>query len=163
MGNMLTAAWAIVTSWHTNSSDVVFGAVRSGRTAPVNSVESIVGPTITTIPLRTRVDPYELTGDFLRRVQRQAIATMPYEHFGLQHISRVSPDCQLACSFQTLFAVQEGVGDLRTEEVPNATKLGKATMLPGYALENYALTLEVFPMDWGFGVRAWFDSRSMDD
>ncbi|KAH7330545.1 nonribosomal peptide synthetase [Rhexocercosporidium sp. MPI-PUGE-AT-0058] len=162
MGNILTAAWAVVTSWHTNNSDVVFGAVRSGRSAPVTAVEDIVGPTITTIPVRVRVDPAESMGALLRRVKSQAVATIQYEQVGLQHISRISADCQRACGFQTLFAVQEGVGDLRREEMPNATKLGKMTLLPGYALKTYALTLEVFPMDWGFGLRAWFDSRAVE-
>lgn len=51
-GSIIYTAWAIVLSRHQNSDDVIFATTLSGRETPVLGVESIDGPTMTTVPQR---------------------------------------------------------------------------------------------------------------
>lgn len=56
-GSIVYTAWAIVLSRHQNSEDVIFATTLSGRETPVLGVESIDGPTITTVPQRLGIKP----------------------------------------------------------------------------------------------------------
>src|SRR5690606_35679035 len=53
---LVQGAWAILLSWLTGRSDVVFGATVSGRPAELPGVEKLVGLLINTIPVRARLD-----------------------------------------------------------------------------------------------------------
>jgi len=74
---LLRAAWALVVSSHT-ATDVVFGAVLTGRTAPVRGIFDMLGPTITTVPIRICVDRAQSVVEFLDDLQKKAVAMMPY-------------------------------------------------------------------------------------
>lgn len=47
--SMLRAAWALLVSCYSGGEDVVFGVTQSGRDVPLDKIETIVGPTITTV------------------------------------------------------------------------------------------------------------------
>lgn len=49
--NVLKAAWAVVLSQATNTKDVVFGALVSGRNAPISDIDKIVGACISKKPV----------------------------------------------------------------------------------------------------------------
>ena len=54
---MIHAAWAILLSRYMETENVVFGATLSGRTdSSVTGIEQILGPTITTVPVRVQVE-----------------------------------------------------------------------------------------------------------
>jgi len=74
---LLRAAWALVVSSHT-ATDVVFGAVLTGRTAPVRGIFDMLGPTITTVPIRISVDRAQSVVEFLDHLQKKVVAMMPY-------------------------------------------------------------------------------------
>lgn len=56
-GSIIYTAWAIVLSRHQNSDDIIFATTLSGRETPVLGIESIDGPTITTVPQRLTIKP----------------------------------------------------------------------------------------------------------
>ena len=78
----------------------------TGRNAPVNGMSTVVGPTITTVPVRIQLHHDQPIGAFLESVRNGATTTMSYEHFGLQNIKRTSSDAAHACNFQTLLVIQ---------------------------------------------------------
>ncbi|MDI1489545.1 MAG: Non-ribosomal peptide synthetase [Ramalina farinacea] len=104
--NIIRAAWALVVSHYTNSDDVVFGATVAGCQAAVFRIESMTGPTIATVPVRTRIDKSITARAYLQEVQTQAIEMTAFEQVGLQHIRRISADAERACQFQSLLLVQ---------------------------------------------------------
>ncbi|OAA72055.1 non-ribosomal peptide synthetase [Akanthomyces lecanii RCEF 1005] len=104
--NMIRAAWALVTSSMTNSNDVVFGCVVSGRTAPVDRIDDIIAPTIATVPIRIKWSKHQTVWEYLKETQRQSVEMMPYEQAGLQRIARINSDGRRACMFQTLLVIQ---------------------------------------------------------
>ncbi|KAH6666328.1 BcNRPS1, nonribosomal peptide synthetase [Halenospora varia] len=48
--------WALVLSFYTNSDQVVFGAVLSGRSLPISGAAETIGPLINTLPFYTVID-----------------------------------------------------------------------------------------------------------
>jgi aryl carrier-like protein len=76
---ILRAAWALLLSTYTRSQDVIFGTTLSGRNVPLAGIERVVGPTMTTVPIRIQTHRTEQTGEFLRRVQDQSTQMIDYE------------------------------------------------------------------------------------
>jgi amino acid adenylation domain-containing protein len=100
-------AWALVVAKHTGSDDVVFGATVAGRSAPVDGIEEMTGPTIATVPLRVQIRPSCTVEQCLEEVQKQTIAMIPYEGTGLHNIQAMGSDAATACQFQNLLVVQQ--------------------------------------------------------
>ncbi|PYI01217.1 acetyl-CoA synthetase-like protein [Aspergillus sclerotiicarbonarius CBS 121057] len=101
----LRLSWALLLSQHTGNPDVVFGAVSTGRSAPVEGIERLVGPTLATVPFRVRVNGDASVGDALQALQEESMTMLPYEQRGLQNISRIGPAAKAACIFQSLLIV----------------------------------------------------------
>ncbi|KAF2443243.1 putative nonribosomal peptide synthase [Karstenula rhodostoma CBS 690.94] len=103
----IRTAWATLLSWYTDSPDVVFGVVSSGRQASVPRIEDVAGPTIATVPFRVLVEG--TVDGLLNQVQQQATDMIPFEQYGLQHIRQISDDAKYACDFQTLVLIHPPV------------------------------------------------------
>ncbi|KAJ5301395.1 nonribosomal peptide synthase [Penicillium antarcticum] len=106
LANKIRLAWAVVMSSQTNSNDVVFGTTVSGRTAPVDGIERMAGPTIASYPLRIRLQPHMSIQEMLSEMQAHESRIIPFEHTGLQHICRASSEAAMACDFQTMLVIQ---------------------------------------------------------
>ncbi|KAL9593659.1 MAG: hypothetical protein Q9219_007450 [cf. Caloplaca sp. 3 TL-2023] len=106
VSTIVRAAWAITISQYANSHDIVFGAVLSGRTSSIASVDRIAGPTATTVPVRIILDPVKSVAGFLQGIQNQALDMTPFEHTGLINIRRSNSTSQAACDFQNLLVIQ---------------------------------------------------------
>lgn len=109
-------AWAVTVANYTNTDDVVFGLTVSGRTSPVPGIDKMAGPTIATVPLRVQLQPNVLIGEQLQTLQNRVISMIPFEHFGLQNISRLGHDAARACKFQSLLVIQSLSADTDTFE-----------------------------------------------
>lgn len=86
----IQAAWSLLLSRYSNSTDVVWGTTVSGRTAPLDGVEQTVGLFINTIPMRAEVKADQSVSEFLRGMQRNQIEAMAFEHTALRDIARWS-------------------------------------------------------------------------
>jgi amino acid adenylation domain-containing protein len=65
--SLVYSAWAIMLSRYCDSKDVVLGAVLSGRSLPLASVEKIVGPMVNTLPMPAAVELGTAVTEFLQR------------------------------------------------------------------------------------------------
>ncbi|THC98393.1 hypothetical protein EYZ11_002112 [Aspergillus tanneri] len=141
---ILRAAWALLLSLYTDSEDVVFGMTLSGRNSPVPGIDQMVGPMITTVPVRVRF-PAELTvGGFLHQIHEQATDMIPHEHFGLQNIAGVSAECARAIEFQNLFVIQPP-----SDVIPGDDLLPgcEEVELPLQGFDSYPLVVECYPRE----------------
>ncbi|MCP5052408.1 MAG: hypothetical protein GY940_34895 [bacterium] len=91
--NMLTQSlWGILLGKYTGKTDVVFGAVVSGRPAQLEGVETIAGLFINTIPVRVRFEGEMETGmkmkfhRLLEQIREEAMAGEPYHYYPLAEI-----------------------------------------------------------------------------
>ncbi|MCA3783275.1 MAG: amino acid adenylation domain-containing protein [Burkholderia sp.] len=90
LNTLAQAAWALVLSRYSGETDVVFGAVVSGRGANLPGIESMLGLFINTVPVRVRVDPRQPLVPWLKMIQARVAARAPFEHTPLPDIQRCS-------------------------------------------------------------------------
>ncbi|KAF2089768.1 hypothetical protein K490DRAFT_15127, partial [Saccharata proteae CBS 121410] len=84
IATVLRAAWAILMGVNSGGAkDVVFGSIVHGRNAPLDGIETVMGPTIAAIPVRVRFDREEPVQKLLFRVQAESSEMIPHEALGL--------------------------------------------------------------------------------
>ena len=67
---LVEATWSILLSRYNRTEDVVFGVIRSGRTAPVDGIDEMMGPTLTSVPLRLLPAKDARVAEYLSDVER---------------------------------------------------------------------------------------------
>jgi non-ribosomal peptide synthetase component F/aryl carrier-like protein len=81
-----TAAWAICLARRLSTTDVTFGEVVSGRNIDLPNCDAVIGPCWQYIPTRIIFEADWTALDLLNVVQRQHIASAPFESMGLKEI-----------------------------------------------------------------------------
>ncbi|KAL1959111.1 hypothetical protein VTO42DRAFT_2898 [Malbranchea cinnamomea] len=107
LASVVRASWALLMSFYSYSDDVIFGEIMTGRDAPVPGIEDMIGPTLTTVPTRIRINRNLTVAEYLKEVQNQMAKTMPYQFSGLQRIKRLGSDAAAACEFQNCLAITQ--------------------------------------------------------
>jgi brevianamide F synthase len=110
MATYIHLAWCLLVSHYTDSAEVLYGITVSGRNAPVPCIETIVGPTIATVPLRVKVNRDASVKSALDDIQDVLTRVIPHEQAGLPRISRCSSDAARACNFQTQLIIEAASG-----------------------------------------------------
>jgi acyl carrier protein len=77
---VLHAAWALLLARYNDADDVVFGSTVAGRPADLPGVESIIGPFITTLPFRVRIDCGRAVSEWVSRVQAAHATIRRFEY-----------------------------------------------------------------------------------
>jgi amino acid adenylation domain-containing protein len=113
ISTLLRATWALILWQETGSNNVSFATAQSGRTAPVTGILDVMGPTITTVPVRVSLDSAQSVSAYLDAIQQQATHMLPFEHTGLHNISKMA---SVPFNFQHLFVVQPAVDRLDQAE-----------------------------------------------
>lgn len=79
-------AWAFVLSQISGSSDVVFGQITTGRNAPIQGIDEVVGPCMNLVPVRAHLDAQRSISDILQQIQNKHLDMSAYESLGFQDI-----------------------------------------------------------------------------
>ena len=104
---LLRAAWAILMCLRSNNPDTTFAVTQSGRSAPITGIQRMIGPTITAVPLRVKVNGDLRIQDFLKQIMQQATDMIPFEHYGSINVRRrIGSDGLRACNFNNLLLIQ---------------------------------------------------------
>ncbi|KAL8821475.1 MAG: hypothetical protein Q9223_000483 [Gallowayella weberi] len=87
--SIVQAAFGVVLAQTLKLNDVVFGAVLSGRTVPVEAPDTIVAPCITTIPQRVNLGTECATiTDIMTAAQKGFVESLAFQHTALRRIHR---------------------------------------------------------------------------
>ncbi|KAE9970168.1 Nonribosomal Peptide Synthase (NRPS) [Venturia inaequalis] len=158
--SLIRAAWAMTISTYANTDDVVFGATLSGRTGSSPDLAHIVGPVITTVPVRIRLDPQMLILDYLRGVALGEVDAMPFEQFGLSRIRLIDESVKAACDFQNLLIIQP-----KQEANADGSFLGPRLRkyINADVFDTYALTMECAIQPDEIGITAIYDPLIVKD
>lgn len=70
VATMFYSAWALTQALYADSDAVVMGAILSGRDLPVEDINTVIGPTLNSLPLHVSINQDESTGELVRRVFR---------------------------------------------------------------------------------------------
>ncbi|KAL8784388.1 MAG: hypothetical protein Q9213_003988 [Squamulea squamosa] len=139
-GTLFQAAWALVLSSHLSSQTVSFGLTISGRSAAIAGIESIMGPTLATVPMCLELDMAQSVGHYLETVQHYSTQMIPYQHVGLQNIMKYSREAAQACAFQNLLAIQPAEQGNPEPPYSHLLKPEAAEIHKGFFI--YALTVQ---------------------
>ena len=86
---VLQSVFGIVLAQHERKDDVVFGAVSSGRTIPIEDPHAIIAPCVITIPQRLTIHPAPSSAtDVLRSATDGFFQSIQYQHTALRDIHR---------------------------------------------------------------------------
>ncbi|KAF4976734.1 hypothetical protein FZEAL_6649 [Fusarium zealandicum] len=87
---LITAAWVLLLARLTKQSDVTIAYLVTGRTVPLNGIETCPGPIISKLPLRIQLpeDTSQLPSlsSVADIVRKETVQVMPHEHAGLDAI-----------------------------------------------------------------------------
>ncbi len=157
LSTILRAAWAIVTGRYMGSEDVAFAATNSGRNAAVQDIESIVGPTITTVPIQLQINSAASIADFLATVQQQSTDMIPFEHAGIQNIFAMANEKQ---NLKNLFVIQQSLSEIQQGSI--LEELHDKELLRGFHI--YATVVECMVMsDERVDVELQFDQNALPE
>ena len=156
---LLRGAWAVILSQCNENSDVVFGTIVSGRNESIHGIQSLIGPTVATVPVRIRTDGDRSVQEYLEGVQEQALAMASSDQLGLHNILKLSEDARQACNFQTLLVVQP---DDDAHTVTNESGTWQR-LDADVGRSSYALTVQCFLNKNGIRLVAFFDSSVVDE
>ncbi|RMZ66212.1 nonribosomal peptide synthase -like [Pyrenophora seminiperda CCB06] len=79
LASLYYAAWALALARYTDTSQVCFGVVLSGRSLPVYEVESVIGPTINTLPFYVSINNDSAPLLFLNEVFRSLLDLISFQ------------------------------------------------------------------------------------
>ncbi|MEZ2133143.1 amino acid adenylation domain-containing protein, partial [Sinorhizobium sp. CB9] len=88
VNTVVQAAWALVISHYTSSSDIVFGVTLSGRPVDLEGADRIVGPLINSLPLVLTLPESMDVVSWLRQVQQENVALRDREHMPLLELQQ---------------------------------------------------------------------------
>lgn len=89
LNSTIQAIFGIILARTLGTHDVVFGAVLSGRTVPIENSHTIIAPCITTIPQRIRLGTeFSTVTDIIKAAQHGFAESLTYQHTALRHIHR---------------------------------------------------------------------------
>ncbi|KAF2119371.1 hypothetical protein BDV96DRAFT_486547 [Lophiotrema nucula] len=159
MPSLIRAAWGLLLASYSGSDDVLWGETNSGREVPVPGIEDIVGATITTSPVRLRLNRELTVTQYLEQVQRQSSAALPFQFAGLQHIRKLTSDTAVACDFQSLLAIV--AGDSMKDPEGGLWDL-QSTGTIGTNFFNYALIFNCTVSKGAIEVEAHYDGQVID-
>ncbi|CRG87886.1 Nonribosomal peptide synthetase 8 [Talaromyces islandicus] len=166
LSGLLYGSWAAIVSHVTGNQTVSLGTILTGRNAPIDGIEKVIGPAVTTVPILIDVNVNLKVREFVARIQDMTAQWIPHEHLGIQVIRSIDETCRAACSFQTVLVIQP---PRRSLDVENGDKRdhimddADETEVEGFpnqhsVLNQYSLMMEVVPIDSSITVRASFDS-----
>lgn len=115
--SILYAAWALTISIFTGTQRVTMAIPQTGRSVSVANIASINGPTVGTVPISIEIEPKNTSArELASAIQTQILETIPYSHYGLRNIRKVSGASRNAVnSIANIFVVHpdDGVFDAR--------------------------------------------------
>ncbi|KAG8525214.1 NRPS [Bacidia gigantensis] len=152
------AAWALLASKYVNSQDMTFGIVMNGRTDSISGIDRVVGPTIATVPLSMSINPNMTFRALVESVEQKSLNMIPFAHYGLQNIRKLSPEAERLCNFQTILIVQPDT----QVDLPCGAKHAEEESHELSSFNNYGLMLEVQLGAKSLTVTANFDSKLID-
>lgn len=104
--SVIRAAWSILTARYTDTDDVVFGTMVTGRQAPFPGIDRMIAPLINAVPVRVKFDSKKSVNRLLSGIQEQSIDMISYEQTELLDIRLINADTERGSRFNTLFVVQ---------------------------------------------------------
>ena len=104
----LQVCWALLLSAYTDSSDVLFATITSGRHVPVEGVDQTIGPCLSALPSRVQLASLRTVKDLLLYLQRQWLGNLEHSSSSLHDILKSIDRSSGQRLFDSVVVWQEG-------------------------------------------------------
>jgi amino acid adenylation domain-containing protein len=159
MSTLIQGVWAIILSRYSNELEVVFGTTVSGRAAPLEDMENMVGLFINTLPLRVKVRPEISPIEWLQALQAEQSEWRLYEHSPLTSIHQWSDLPANVPLFESILALGNYPMPHQADADQRSLTISDVRL---FEQTNYPLTVQVMPGEqllW----RLQYDCHRFDD
>ncbi|KAK5988782.1 Nonribosomal peptide synthetase dtxS1 [Cladobotryum mycophilum] len=130
---IVRAAWSLVASRMTDSSEALFGATVI-REKMGHAALSDYG----VVPVRVLIDKSSSINKLLQQVEDQAMEMTSFQQIGLQSIRSIGEEASIGCDFQTLLVIQSS-----SEAVDLSSKFGSHAMVVRCQVETDGLRIRI--------------------
>lgn len=161
VNTLVQAAWGLLLARYAGETDVIFGMVTSGRTAPIADIEAMIGLLINTLPLRIQFDDSTTGYMLFMQLAQTQVLLQQYEHSSLVHIQR---DSELPAGmrlFDSLFLFQNTPEATSRSEQLSPQIIHAAAEAVGYPLVALAMSGECVQLGLNYD-RAYYDAATID-
>ncbi len=162
--NLLQAAWGVTLNRITGRSDILFGAITSGRDIEVMQSMMIPGGFVRALPVRIRVEDTMTFGEVVERVQREFAESMKYSHCSLEQM-RIAAE-RKAPLFNHILNCHNFTGN---QSMSGGMQIPGFKILSGTAYDNLSEDLAIYirqgsdQMELGIGYNgAVFSSETVE-
>ncbi|KAE8364752.1 hypothetical protein BDV27DRAFT_157514 [Aspergillus caelatus] len=156
-------AFALLCSRYSDSSDVLFGTVVNGRSAPVQAIDRLAAPTIATLPIRVKLNGHESIRAMLIGLQSQATDMIPYEQSGLSRIQKINDEARQACRFQSFLMIQPPETKMDEGGLFSPQQSSPESERDRYrGFSSYAFSVGCTLLENGIQLQFTFDSKVID-
>lgn len=139
LANILLATWSLILRSYTNSTDVCYGYLTSGRNVPIDNIENAVGAFINMLVSRIKIAPTDSLMDLIQKVQNDFIESIPHQHCSLAQFQH---DLGLSgkALFNTAISVQNTGVAQHADEATNDVDFDQ---LDGHDPSEFAITVNI--------------------
>ncbi|RYO88738.1 hypothetical protein DL764_008691 [Monosporascus ibericus] len=150
----IRAAFGLSCCAYTGTDDAFFTTVVTGRDADLASIEDVVGPTLSTVPIKvSRPGDDTSVVSFLQNLQSQGAAMIPHQHIGMHNISKINDHARQACEVTNLLVVHP-----EYEADPDHTfKYLKDPTEAASVFSTYTVIMQCYITPEGFAWSCWYD------
>lgn len=156
INNAFQAIWAVLLQKYNNVDDVVFGAVVSGRNAPIDGIEKMVGLFINTIPIRVKCDGNLSFNNLLESVRDNYNNSVKYDFMSL---SQIQNTCSLKQNLISNLFIFE---NYPARDLINKTNNYKIKDVQSFEQTNYDFNTVIIPSDEIY-IKLKYNSLVYDD
>ncbi|MFL6195733.1 MAG: condensation domain-containing protein, partial [Thermoanaerobaculia bacterium] len=147
LNTLVQGAWAVLLARYSGEDDVLFGITVSGRPASLRGAETMVGPFISTLPLRVKVPAKAALLPWLAELQRRGLERQDHEYSSfVQPWSEVPMGLPL---FETLLVFENyprsPAGEVARRPDPASRPALEARDLRSLVRTRYAVNIVVNP------------------
>ncbi|ETI26198.1 hypothetical protein G647_02975 [Cladophialophora carrionii CBS 160.54] len=153
---LLEAAWSLLLSSYLNEADLAIGVVSAGRHHSLPGIESIIGPCLSTFPLRIDTDALRTAHDLVNHIQRLRNLQQKHGNITLRDINRTAGIGAGDRLFDTLCVWQQDSAD-------NDRDRSKVTTISTHDALDYSLVLEFEPRQGKIHVKLSYDTERVPE
>ncbi|KAJ0119826.1 hypothetical protein J7T55_014031 [Diaporthe amygdali] len=139
------------------TEDVVIGNVTSGRTIPIQGIEDVMGPCLTTIPLRSRLEQVRTIRELIESIHTSNRESLAHCTLPLAEIKKSAGIIPGQPLYDALYVYQESLHSRATcRQTDNVKQIAHQDQL------ETNLLIEIEPVDDVFRLRATYHTDALD-
>ena len=142
LSTVLQGAWGLLLGRTSGERETLHGTTVSGRTAPLDGIERMLGLFINTVPVRVRVEEEQTVAAWLSKLQESQLEQRAHEHSALWEIQAWSELPRGVGLFESLLVVENYPVDRALGERFGSLSIGEVRQTER---TNYPLTVVALP------------------